>query len=210
MCKLYTIMELDAENLNHYIDDVSTSKTVITTKNCIRNALIELMVNQSFDKIKITEIAKRAGVSRMTFYRYYFGKDDVLNEMIDIFSKRIIALFTDSIFNNGEKHLDLSQFFAIIFDYLFNNREKVKTIVKAFNNQNIIAKFVKREYSGKDNYYIRYVQCAFESGINAVIISWVRNGFYESPKNMANVCNRLFGDLLKTLIENDTNHFVKI
>lgn len=44
------------------------------TKHCIMEALLQLMHTQEYDDISITDITKRAGVSRMSYYRNYNSK----------------------------------------------------------------------------------------------------------------------------------------
>ena len=41
------------------------------TRMCIGEAIIKLLKDTDFDKIRITSVAKCAGVSRITFYKYY-------------------------------------------------------------------------------------------------------------------------------------------
>lgn len=52
--------------------------SVDSTKECIYTALILLMEQHSYDKITVTDITKKAGVSRMSFYRHFDSKDDVI------------------------------------------------------------------------------------------------------------------------------------
>ena len=40
-------------------------------------ALLQLMEEKPFNRISITEITKKAGVSRVTFYRHYTSKEDI-------------------------------------------------------------------------------------------------------------------------------------
>lgn len=49
------------------------------TKNAIVDAFNELITNHDFDKLTVTDIAKKAGVSKATFYRYFKDKYDVMN-----------------------------------------------------------------------------------------------------------------------------------
>ncbi len=44
----------------------------------IYQALVALMDKKPYDQITITDITKKAGVSRMAFYRNYQSKDDIL------------------------------------------------------------------------------------------------------------------------------------
>lgn len=43
-------------------------------------ALVLLLEQKPYDKISITEIAKRAGVSRMSYYRNYSSKDEIITK----------------------------------------------------------------------------------------------------------------------------------
>ncbi len=46
--------------------------------DCIYQALIQLMEVKPYEDITITDITKKAGVSRMAYYRNYQKKDDIL------------------------------------------------------------------------------------------------------------------------------------
>ena len=59
------------------------------TRMCIGEAIVALMKKKEFDKIKISEIVEKAGVSRMTYYHYYETKNDVLND----YFKEIVSQF---------------------------------------------------------------------------------------------------------------------
>ena len=49
-----------------------------TAADYIYQALVELMDKKPYGKITITDVTKKAGVSRMAFYRNYQSKDDIL------------------------------------------------------------------------------------------------------------------------------------
>ena len=69
----------------------------------IQEALLLLMEEKDYDKIKITDIIKRAGVSRSAFYRSYYWKKDILVDMctrLALEEDRIKA--TDDVMKNWE------------------------------------------------------------------------------------------------------------
>lgn len=47
---------------------------------CITSALLEMMKTKPFDSITITGLTKRAGVGRVSFYRNFESKEDILNK----------------------------------------------------------------------------------------------------------------------------------
>ena len=50
------------------------------TRMCIGKAVFALMDKKEYEKIKVSDIVKRAGVSRVTFYHYYETKEDALTD----------------------------------------------------------------------------------------------------------------------------------
>ncbi len=48
------------------------------TRHYIVQALFKLMSEYRYDKISVTDIARKAGVGRATFYRYFKSKEDVI------------------------------------------------------------------------------------------------------------------------------------
>lgn len=57
----------------------------------LREALIELSHERSFQDIKIDEVAKAAGLSRSAFYFYYRDKRDLLEESIAVVAEQLYA-----------------------------------------------------------------------------------------------------------------------
>ena len=53
------------------------------TRMCIGESLIDLLQEHSFEEIKITDITKKAGVSRMTYYKYYESKQETLADYLE-------------------------------------------------------------------------------------------------------------------------------
>lgn len=56
---------------------------VIRTKALIVDALVSLMQDTPYKKVKIQDIAKHANLARQTFYLHYQSKDDVLLDYIN-------------------------------------------------------------------------------------------------------------------------------
>ena len=51
-------------------------------KGAITDALFSLMQEQPLDRITITDVIRRAGVARISFYRNYTSKEDVLVTLV--------------------------------------------------------------------------------------------------------------------------------
>lgn len=75
------------------------------TRMCIGEAIFLLMDTKDYDKIKISDIVKKAGVSRMTFYHYYETKEDAL---ADYFHEIVAGYIRDCRDKNVGKFHDMS------------------------------------------------------------------------------------------------------
>ncbi len=51
-------------------------------KESIRNAAVELFQEYGFNKVSISDIAKKAHVSHVTLYKYFGGKDELVRDII--------------------------------------------------------------------------------------------------------------------------------
>lgn len=68
---------------------------IVKTHNAIRHAFIDLLSEQDYDDITIQAILDRALVNRATFYKYYSGKNDLVEQMISDFKTEVNQAFTD-------------------------------------------------------------------------------------------------------------------
>ena len=63
-------------------------RRIIKTKRSLKTALIDLLAKEDFEHISITELCRRAEVSRITFYSHYNDKyallDDIFEDMLRI------------------------------------------------------------------------------------------------------------------------------
>ena len=62
--------------MNTSIKKTSSNKEF--AKNCIMDALLQLMHTKDYEQISISELARKAGGSRISYYRNYSSKDSIL------------------------------------------------------------------------------------------------------------------------------------
>ncbi len=58
-------------------EDLRVQRTI----KSIYDAFSELILERDYEKITVTELAKRAMINKKTFYRYYPTLDDLLAEL---------------------------------------------------------------------------------------------------------------------------------
>ena len=71
-------------------------KSALSADNCIYQALEILLESKPYNKISITDICTKAGVSRETFYRHYNDKDEILLTRVSKRYQDLLLWFWDS------------------------------------------------------------------------------------------------------------------
>ena len=66
---------------------------LLLTCEYITEALLQLMNKKNYENITITDIAERAGVTRITFYRNFNTKDDIVKQYVQKLYKANLQFF---------------------------------------------------------------------------------------------------------------------
>ena len=102
---------------------------IIKTNRVLFDALITLMEQKDFEKIKISDICDVALINRSTFYAHYEDKYDLLLAMIDELKNNLENEFK----KNKEEDISKSYFMEllkILMDHVDEKRETYKSILK--------------------------------------------------------------------------------
>lgn len=157
-------------------------------------ALIQLMQKKEFHNITITEITEKAGVSRMSYYRNYSSKEDILIKYLDrIFDEYLTELLrlkkctkydiAKIYFSNMRRH---KQFWITVIrsniSYLIP--QKVDIYIN-----DLFEKYFRSEYHPKA--FKEYIFDYYAGGLYKTSVKWIQNGMKESDEEMAELICRL-------------------
>ncbi len=156
-------------------------------------ALTELMSTRDYASITITEITQKAGVSRMTYYRNYSSKEDILRKFMDDVGESIHKKIVEQ-----HLHKDVYQYYYTLFDTLAEYAPLVNAALNAglgglildCISHNMDLTFLgageqqEQEQREQERYLLRYHAGAFFH----VFIEWNRCGRLESCEKMAKLC----------------------
>lgn len=70
-------------------DDAVNDRRVTRTRDALRRAMVELILERGFEAISISEIAERANVGRSTFYAHYADKEDLLQGSMEFLRRHL-------------------------------------------------------------------------------------------------------------------------
>lgn len=163
-------------------------------KESIFTALMILMKEKNFNDISITEITKKAGVSRMAYYRNYNYKEDILAECLDqIFEEYLKEVVK---YEKGDKY----QQALLFFSHYRKHQELVKNLIKSNLTHLILESYDKslcylfRNVFSMDDYYEEHEDYIIEynsGGLYKILIAWIKKGMKESDEEMAKILSSL-------------------
>lgn len=153
-------------------------------KMCITDALFDLMQEKSISEITVTEIIRKAGVARASYYRNYESKEDVLvtliRDVLEYFRMTMEYDLADGITYEhmarcfaffkefGEYALNLyeSGFASLILDELNQFHEMLAGTMPASSIE-------------------RYELYMYMGALFNTVMNWLQSGAKESPEEMA-------------------------
>lgn len=150
-------------------------------KESIADALIELLSTKPIDKIAISEITKRADVSRASFYRYFNSKEDILyfkfNLMVDRWYSSLPAEITADALTLAEA------FFA----EANVNRDHLIMMYQAKLHHIVLQALyhIMRADEPGIPASQRYSKAFLAYGMFGILSEWIAGGCRESPKQLA-------------------------
>lgn len=108
------------------------------------NTAYELFLHEGFNNTTISDIVKKAGVAKGTFYLYYKDKFDLRERII---TKKTYEIFRDALNHVVELGItDFEEYLLEIIDYIIEYL-KDNVMLVSFINKNLILGIYKRAFS---------------------------------------------------------------
>lgn len=148
----------------------------LIVKESIETALIELMKKKPFLEITISEIVKKAGVSRVSYYRNYYYKEDVLFSAMDKIAAEWKKQSEKTEGELSEKIIDLFEMERPLLAVIYDN-----------GLEHLMYKLI-RKYCGLEEKIevngMAYLLSFFAGGFYGWCDEWVRRGMQETPEQI--------------------------
>lgn len=155
------------------------------TQECIVDAFLILLGENNLQDITVTEICKKAGVARITFYKYYKTINEVLKAAVYFkFSE-----FREELLK--AKHGgDIKRILELSITAMVPLRKPLKSLARS-NMSGILLQFFTEAMAmlmpiieaDKELKRIKYLFLA--GGVFNILSDWVSTGMKETPKKLA-------------------------
>lgn len=162
--------------------------TNIFVKECITQALIQLLKTKTLSSISITELTNKAGVSRMAYYRNFDSKEEIFSSYLDIiltkYDEVTENLIPDGIYSDTEHMIHY-------FSWLLENKDFFFAITNSGYDSIFLTKMTEyillKWHKNKTDTMTYYELIAFSGSLYNLYISWAKNNFRQTPEEMATV-----------------------
>ena len=157
------------------------NKTTEFLKECLSDALIQLMREKDFEKISIKEIADTAGVGRATWFRNYTSKNEALTfKFVQVWNRwadeHAIAVRDRFDLANAKNFFQFNYEIKHILEIVYTSNMQ-SAIYDAFYQ------VMMPQYgaNAKECYQARF----YSYGLFGLLDEWIKRGFKESVEEMA-------------------------
>lgn len=164
--------------------------TSVFLKECMGDAVIQLLGQKEFSKITVDEIVAAAGVGRATWFRHFTTKEEAVSFKLGILWRNWKADYEEA--NQKTITWDNSEYF---FQYFYHYRGIYSKIYKAGLRNLVINDFIKSmEYSDNDKNYQFYHHQFYGFALFGLVDGWIERNYTETIPQMQ--------EFLKEIIKN--------
>ncbi len=175
-------------DISSSIKKLSNEQLNKITKDKIKDALKSLLKEKSFKNVTITELVKKAGVSRTAFYRNYESKEAILDEILEVFVSAIKKQLHSGI--SGGDRYDL---FLSLFQKIKDAEEEIRLLFGAHLKLEDLFPAEIRKFVHDISPLDKYDFLSIYGAVKEILSYWISNGMVESVEEMADLCYKLYG-----------------
>lgn len=159
------------------------------TRQCIGEAILFLTHQKGFEAITISDIVKKAGVSRMTFYHYFHDKTDALNnylhEALNGYLEECPGTITLSMLQ-GTERIRHALYYFDRYAFLFITLDEANLYYLMINAINEYMELYAAPYYSGSVYDLYY----YAGALLNVFIHWEKGGKNESVDEIVQIIER--------------------
>lgn len=149
-------------------------------EEAITDALLELMKTMDYDKISITDITEKAGVSRITYYRHFSSKEDILIRYFEIAKQKFQQQYSEQL-----KQVNYTQVITSLFSFFKENIDINKTLRSA-RLDHIVLDYLSEDFvRNMPQIHDKYFAHLLSGGLFNVCIRWLDNDCKDSVEEVS-------------------------
>lgn len=159
-------------------------KRIVKTRNSIKNAFMQMVINNDIHKISVSSLTEYALINRSTFYLHYSDVNEIMQDIENEIERQISCCFayfdaskiTESTFTVFTKLTDALAEKPLLKSYILESTLSKKIIVRL---KEIFSETAKRaiieSFPDTDKEKIDYPLCFASSGIIDCYVKWANS-----------------------------------
>jgi AcrR family transcriptional regulator len=129
-------------------EDTKIRKRGKKTREKILKVATKLFAKYGFAGTSMDEIAERVGIRKASLYHHFSSKQEIYEELIERVFAEIIKIFQVS-FSSGDILKDAENFISKIMNFILQNEDYVKILLRELLDENLPVKQFALEYVPK-------------------------------------------------------------
>lgn len=168
---------------------ISGDKRSRESSQWIYEALEQLLTELPYEKIRITDICKKAKVGRVTFYRHYDTIDDILRKKCDDKFRELLVYLKEYANAQG---MEFQTFFVPFLRFWYVNPSVIRMIFLANKDfiitesmERVVAPVEKLHRNHPENRYNPYLSSIKYAVSITVLKEWFKNDMNLAPDDLS-------------------------
>lgn len=175
------------------MDKTKKNPANLLSRECLVTALMQLLKEKSLSAISVSELTKKAGVSRMTYYRNYQSKEEIfisyLADVVDLYRE------DEKKHPVSENYYDMSNLIRC-FSYFQAYRDFLDSLFQSglgYHFWEAISGYVLENWQRPEDTIQNYYELqAFSGALLVTFLSWETKGSRESPEELARILYQIY------------------
>ena len=176
--------------------NIKNNSRVQRTRQKMQHAFLQLIEEMPLEQVNVSELCRRAGVNRSTFYAHYDGIPDLMLEIQQDIGHSLSDAFA-WLHNPGEEFATMRAFTTMLEHILRHKRfyrayvncslgQQYLALGRSYQLEELIRPYSHRQGLTYEN-WIDYAYEAFQAGCLAIVRRWLEQDCPEPPAEMARI-----------------------
>ncbi len=176
------------------------------TKSLIKDAFTVLMKEKGFQTLTVSDITRKAGINRGTFYLHYVDKYDLLEkleeDLLDDLTEILLKKY-DNHFDNPKEIIPYQAILSALY-YVKDDFDFIQVLISKNGDMSFINRFKELLQKSMKEGILKtgilnfsrkglpedYANEILLSSTASVILLWIKKGGVETPEEIAHIVNQ--------------------
>ena len=167
---------------------MTNEKKNLYCKNKISDGFVELLKDREIQNISITEIVEKAQVSRITFYRNFRDKEDILRYYIVRETDKWLSQTDDNYITLTKE--SIKPYIIFLLTHMYEYRDFTEILMRDERMYLLEEEFDKRFFYRLSNTSSAWKIVYNIGGVYKLFYYWAKTGYKETPQEVAELVEK--------------------